>query len=100
MTTISRGLTIRCGASVTGSARRQTKFRLRASPCYGTYFLFVDVDGFDVDFFKHIKTEARVTEVPVIAFYQPAAVSFIQFWLAKQVQVLHDAAVRLAAHFG
>ncbi|MDE0808874.1 MAG: aminotransferase [Alphaproteobacteria bacterium] len=76
------------------------------APCQGTYFLFVDIagtgfDGTDVDFCRHITTEAGVTAVPVSAFYQDGGPeTFIRFCFAKQDKVLDDAAARLAAHFG
>jgi N-succinyldiaminopimelate aminotransferase len=76
------------------------------APCQGTYFLFVDIagtgfDGSDVDFCRHITTDAGVTAVPVSAFYQDGGPeTFIRFCFAKQDKVLDDAAARLAAHFG
>ena len=76
------------------------------APCQGTYFLFVDIagtgfDGTDVDFCRHITTDAGVTAVPVSAFYQDGGPeTFIRFCFAKQDKVLDDAAARLAAHFG
>lgn len=74
--------------------------------CEGTYFQFVDIsglgfDGDDVDFCRHITTEAGVTAVPVSAFYHGAAPkSFIRFCFAKQDAILDDAVARLAAYFG
>jgi N-succinyldiaminopimelate aminotransferase len=76
------------------------------APCQGTYFLFVDIagtgfDGSDVDFCRHITTDAGVTAVPVSAFYQAGGPeTFIRFCFAKQDKVLDDASARLAAHFG
>lgn len=76
------------------------------APCQGTYFLFVDIagtgfDGSDVDFCRHITTEAGVTAVPVSAFYQEGGPeTFIRFCFAKRDQVLDEAAAKLAAHFG
>jgi N-succinyldiaminopimelate aminotransferase len=76
------------------------------APCQGTYFLFVDIagtgfDGTDVDFCRHITTDAGVTAVPVSAFYQDGGPeTFIRFCFAKQDKMLDDAAARLAAHFG
>jgi aspartate/methionine/tyrosine aminotransferase len=76
------------------------------APCQGTYFLFVDIagtgfDGSDVDFCRHITTEAGVTAVPVSAFYQEGGPeTFIRFCFAKQDKILDEAAAKLAAHFG
>ena len=76
------------------------------APCQGTYFLFVDIagtgfDGLDVDFCRHITTEAGVTAVPVSAFYQEGGPeTFIRFCFAKQDRILDEAAAKLAAHFG
>ena len=76
------------------------------APCQGTYFLFVDIagtgfDGSDVDFCRHITTEAGVTAVPVSAFYQEGGPeTFIRFCFAKQDAILDEAAAKLAAHFG
>lgn len=75
------------------------------APCQGTYFLFVDIadtgfDGSDIEFCKHITSNAGVTAVPVSAFYQEGGPeTFIRFCFAKHDKVLDDAAARLAAHF-
>ena len=43
-------------------------------PCHGTYFITADFrplgfNGDDVEFCRHITTEAGVTAIPVTAFY-------------------------------
>jgi hypothetical protein len=63
--------------------------------------LFVDVDGFDVDLFKHITTEAGVATVSVIPFYHRGTGSIPPVPVRqKKDQVLDDAAVRRVGHFG
>jgi aspartate/methionine/tyrosine aminotransferase len=77
----------------------------RVLPAEGTYFITVDFrpvgfDGDDVDFCRHITTEAGVTAVPVGAFYQESAVlHFARFCFAKQDALLDEAAERLRRHF-
>ena len=74
--------------------------------CQGSYFLFVDIsdtgfEGTDIDFCRHITTEAGVTAVPVSAFFQSdAPKNFIRFCFAKKDSILDEAASRLTAHFG
>jgi aspartate/methionine/tyrosine aminotransferase len=68
--------------------------------------LFVDIsdtdfEGTDIDFCRHITTEAGVTAVPVSAFFQSnAPKNFIRFCFAKKDCILDEAASRLTAHFG
>lgn len=75
-------------------------------PCAGTYFLTTDFrplgfNGDDVDFCRHITTEARVTAVPVSAFYESGEVRhFARFAFCKEETALEEAIVRLRAHFG
>ncbi len=75
-------------------------------PCAGTYFLTTDFrplgfNGDDVDFCRHITTEARVTAVPVSAFYQSGQVRhFARFAFCKEEAALEEAVTRLGAHFG
>lgn len=71
----------------------------------GTYFLTVDFrplgfNGDDVDFCRHITTEAGVTAVPVSAFYQDADVNhFARFCFCKNQALLDEAVERLSRHF-
>ena len=71
----------------------------------GTYFLSVDVrsvgfNGSDVDFCRHITTDAGVTAVPVSAFYQASDVNhFARFCFCKKDAILDEAAARLRRHF-
>ncbi len=75
-------------------------------PCAGTYFLTTDFrplgfNGDDVDFCRHITTEARVTAVPVSAFYESGEVRhFARFAFCKEEAALEEAIARLRAHFG
>ncbi len=72
----------------------------------GTYFLTVDFrplgfNGNDEEFCRHITTEARVTAVPVSAFFQAADVDhFARFCFCKGDGLLDEAIARLARHFG
>ena len=75
-------------------------------PCAGTYFLTTDFrplgfNGDDVDFCRHITTEARVTAVPVSAFYESGEVRhFARFAFCKEEAALEEAIRRLRAFFG
>ena len=77
-------------------------------PCHGTYFLTVDFralgfDGDDMDFCRHITTEAGVAAVPISAFYgnpKQAPHRFVRFCFCKEKKVLADALDRLRRHFG
>jgi len=75
-------------------------------PAQGTYFLFVNFagtgfQGDDIEFCRHITTEAGVTAMPISAFYREGGPdSFIRFCFAKQDGVLDEASARLKAHFG
>jgi N-succinyldiaminopimelate aminotransferase len=71
----------------------------------GTYFLTVDFrplgfNGDDVEFCRHITTEAGVAAVPVSAFYQQADVDhFARFCFCKGEALLDQALEKLSAHF-
>ncbi|MDJ0949558.1 MAG: aminotransferase [Alphaproteobacteria bacterium] len=73
--------------------------------CQGTYFITADFrplgfNGDDEDFCRHITTEAKVTAVPMSAFYQADPPRhFARFAFCKQPAVLDDALGRLARHF-
>jgi aspartate/methionine/tyrosine aminotransferase len=75
-------------------------------PCDGTYFITTDFrplgfNGDDVEFCRHITTEARVAAVPVSAFYQGGEVThFARFCFCKERASLATALDRLKAHFG
>lgn len=71
----------------------------------GTYFLTVDFsplgfDGDDVEFCRHITTEAGVSAVPMSAFYtHDGPDHFARFCFCKQPEILKEAIDRLKAHF-
>jgi N-succinyldiaminopimelate aminotransferase len=74
-------------------------------PCEGSYFITTDFrplgfNGNDVEFCRHITTEARVAAVPVSAFYQGGGVDhFARFCFCKEEASLNEALNRLRAHF-
>ena len=74
--------------------------------CQGTYFVTADFrplgfNGDDVEFCRYITTEARVTAVPVSAFYEGDGPRyFARFSFCKQDSVLDEAVARLARCFG
>jgi N-succinyldiaminopimelate aminotransferase len=74
-------------------------------PCHGSYFINVDIrsvgfNGTDAEFCRQITTEAKVTGVPVSAFYQDEGVRhFARFCFAKQDQALDEALRRLHKYF-
>ncbi len=80
-----------------------------AADCHGTYFLNADFrplgfDGSDVDFCRHITTEAGVTAIPASAFYQDGGQGggdfhVARFCFCKEASVLREAVERLARHF-
>jgi len=74
-------------------------------PCHGTYFITTDFrplgfNGDDVEFCRHLTTEARVAAVPVSAFYEGGGVKhFARFAFCKDDAVLDEAIGRLQKHF-
>lgn len=74
-------------------------------PSEGTYFVTVDFrplgfNGDDVEFCRHITTEAKVAAVPVSAFYQEDDVDhFARFCVCKKDEILDEAIARLKQHF-
>ncbi|MDP6175903.1 MAG: aminotransferase, partial [Rhodospirillales bacterium] len=74
--------------------------------CAGTYFITTDFrplgfNGDDVEFCRHITTEAGVAAVPVSAFYQGGEVRhFARFSFCKEEATLNEALARLGRHFG
>ena len=77
-------------------------------PAQGTYFVTTDFrplgfNGTDEDFCRHITTEARVTAVPVSAFYDDpgkAPRHFARFCFCKHDSTLDAAIDRLETQFG
>ena len=73
--------------------------------CQGSYFITADFrplgfNGDDVEFCRHITTEAKVTAVPVSAFYEGDAPRyFARFAFCKNDSTLDEALARLAKHF-
>ena len=74
-------------------------------PCQGTYFITTDFrplgfNGTDVEFCKHITTNAGVAAVPVSAFYQTGSVDhFARFAFCKTHASIDEAIGRLKRHF-
>ncbi len=74
--------------------------------CQGSYFITADFrplgfNGDDADFCRHITTEAKVTAVPVSAFYDGAGPRhFARFAFCKDDATIDEALDRLARHFG
>jgi len=83
-----------------------TNLGFEVLPCDGTYFITTDFrplgfNGDDVEFCRHITTEAGVAAVPVSAFYQSGEVKhFARFCFCKEKASLIKALDRLGAHFG
>lgn len=80
---------------------------LTVLPAKGSYFISTDFrplgfNGDDVAFCRHITEHAKVTAIPVSAFYDaPDAPShYARFAFCKRDEVLDEAVVRLRAHFG
>ena len=82
-----------------------TELGFEVLPCDGTYFITIDFrplgfNGNDVEFCRHITTEAGVAAVPVSAFYQSGEVKhFARFCFCKEEASLTKALDRLTAHF-
>ena len=74
-------------------------------PAMGSYFVTADFShlgfvGDDVAFCRHITEHARVTAIPVSAFYESGApVHYARFAFCKQDALLDEAVSRLAQHF-
>ena len=74
-------------------------------PARGCYFITADFSplgyqGDDLAFCRHITEQARVTAIPVTAFYEGAAPDhYARFAFCKRPEVLDAALERLAAHF-
>lgn len=72
----------------------------------GSYFLGADFrplgfNGDDMEFCRHITERAKVTAIPMSAFYQnDPPTHFARFCFAKRDEAIDEALSRLAAHFG
>jgi len=74
--------------------------------CEGTYFITADIRplgfvGDDVAFCRYITVEAKVTAVPVSAFYMnDGPEHFVRFCFSKRDEILDEAIARLEKLFG
>jgi aspartate/methionine/tyrosine aminotransferase len=74
-------------------------------PVQGSYFITADFrplgfNGNDVAFCRHITENAKVTAIPVTAFYEGDAPDhFARFAFCKRPEVLKEALTRLEKHF-
>ena len=74
-------------------------------PAQGSYFVTADFAplgfaGDDVAFCRHITEHAKVTAIPVTAFYEgDAPRHYARFAFCKRPEILDEAVARLAAHF-
>ncbi|HEY1932661.1 MAG TPA: aminotransferase [Acetobacteraceae bacterium] len=80
---------------------------LAVLPTDGSYFITTDFrplgfNGDDVAFCRHITEHARVTAIPVSAFYDApdAPDHYARFAFCKRLEVLDEAVARLKRHFG
>ncbi len=96
-----------CRPSATGWRRAWRSLGLTVLPTQGSYFISTDFrplgfNGDDVAFCRHITEHAKVTAIPVSAFYDgPDAPShYARFAFCKRDEVLDEAVARLRAHFG
>ena len=75
-------------------------------PTHGSYFISADFrplgfNGDDVAFCRYITEAAKVTAIPVTAFYEGDGPKyFARFAFCKRDEVLHEALARLARLFG
>ncbi len=75
-------------------------------PCEGTYFITADVTPLrlnedDADLCKRMTVEARVTAVPMSAFYDADGPRhFVRFCFSKRDEVLDEAVARLSGWLG
>ena len=95
-----------CRPSATGLAAGLASLGLTVLSAKGSYFITTDFrplgfNGDDVAFCRHITEHAKVTAIPVSAFYDaPGAPShYARFAFCKRDEVLDEAVARLHAHF-
>lgn len=82
-------------------------------PCQGTYFIAADFakiaaktgfDGNDYDFCVWMNEKARVTAIPMSAFYDPSngapPKTLVRFCFAKKTEMLREAIERMKGIFG
>ena len=75
-------------------------------PTHGSYFISADFrplgfNGDDVAFCRYITEQAKVTAIPVTAFYEGEGPKyFARFAFCKRDEVLHEALARMALLFG
>jgi aspartate/methionine/tyrosine aminotransferase len=84
-----------------------TRIGMDVLPVHGSYFITADFrplgfDGDDVAFCRHITEAAKVTAVPVTAFYDgpEPPTHYARFAFCKQDAVLEEAVARLEGLFG
>jgi aspartate/methionine/tyrosine aminotransferase len=84
-----------------------TELGLKVLPTKGSYFITTDFrplgfNGDDEAFCRHITEAAKVTAIPVSAFYDGADAPrhYARFAFCKRLEVLDEAVARLARHFG
>ena len=84
-----------------------TRIGMDVLPVQGSYFITADFrplgfDGDDVAFCRHITEAAKVTAVPVTAFYDgpEPPTQYARFAFCKQDSVLEEAVARLEGLFG
>ena len=74
-------------------------------PCSGSYFLNADIrsigfNGSDADFCRSLTIDAKVTAVPVSAFYNQDGIHhFARFCFAKKDEAIDEALSRMKRHF-
>ena len=79
---------------------------LKPLPCEATIFLSADIgplrfNGDDVEFCRHIASEAGVAAIPYGALYaEDAPDHYVRFSFCKLDESLDEAAARLGRHFG
>jgi aspartate/methionine/tyrosine aminotransferase len=82
-----------------------TRIGFTVLPAQGSYFVTADFTplgftGDDVAFCRHITEQAKVTAIPVSAFYDGAAPGhYARFAFCKKFEVIDEAVSRLEAHF-
>ena len=86
-------------------ARGLSEIGFDVLPTHSTYFISADFrslgfNGTDVDLCRQLTIEAKVTPVPVSAFFAQEKVDhLVRFTFCKKNAVLEEALARLSAHF-